>query len=184
MGQALKAGVRAVQLREKDLATRDLYDLAGKLLAMTRGAGAALLVNDRVDVAMALSADGVHLTRRSLPLKEARAILGPEKLIGISCHSLAEVQEAEDGGADLIVLGPIFETPSKAGFGPPLTTSILRQARMTTSIPILAIGGINSHRVPEVMAAGANGISVISAVMAAPDAAGACMELLAAVAAG
>jgi len=183
VGQALQAGVRAVQLREKDLASRDLYDLAGKLLAMTRGAGAALLVNDRVDVAMALSADGVHLTRRSLPPREARDLLGPEKLIGVSCHSLPEVQEAEDGDVDFVVLGPIFDTPSKARFGPPLTTSVLRQARSIASLPILAIGGINSARVPEVMAAGADGISVISAVMAAPDPAAAATELLAAVAA-
>ena len=184
MGRALHAGVRAVQLREKDLTTRDLYELAGKLLALTREAGAALLINDRVDVAMALSADGVHLTRRSLPAKETRALLGPEKLIGISCHSLADVREAEDGNVDFVVLGPIFETPSKARFGPPLTTSILRQARATTSLPILAIGGIDCVRIPEVMAAGADGISVISAVMAAPNPAAAAAELLAAVAAG
>ena len=181
VGEALQAGVRAVQLREKDLATRDMYDLAGKLLAMTREAGAALLINDRVDVAMALAADGVHLTRRSLPPGEARRLLGPEKLVGISCHSLAEVREAEDGGVDFVVLGPIFETPSKARFGPPLTTAILRQARATTSLPILAIGGINSMRIPEVMAAGADGVSAISAVMAAADPTTATQELLSAV---
>jgi thiamine-phosphate pyrophosphorylase len=183
VGQALQAGVRAVQLREKDLATRDLHQLAGKVLAMTRGAGAALLVNDRVDVALALSADGVQLTRRSLPPREARDLLGPGRLIGVSCHSPAEVREAEDGGADFVVLGPIFETPSKAPFGPPLTTAIVRQARAITSLPILAIGGINAVRIPEVMAAGADGVGVISAVMAAPDPGAAAGELLAAAAA-
>ncbi len=152
-------------------------------MATTREAGAALLINDRVDVAMALSADGVHLTRRSLPPREARTLLGSETLIGISCHSLAEVQEAEDGGVDFIVLGPIFDTPSKAPFGPPLTTSVLRQARAMTSLPIVAIGGITSVRIPEVMAAGADGVSVISAVMAAPDPGAAAAELLTAVAA-
>ena len=181
--QALQAGVRAVQLREKDLTTRDLYDVAGMLLAVTRKAGAVLLINDRVDVAMALSADGVHLTRRSLPPKEARALLGPERLLGISCHTLAEVREAEDGNVDFVVLGPIFDTPSKAGFGPPLTTSILRLVRATTPLPILAIGGIHAVRIPEVMAAGADGVSVISAVMAAADPGAAAAELLAAVAA-
>ncbi|MBI4571949.1 MAG: thiamine phosphate synthase [candidate division NC10 bacterium] len=179
---ALHAGVRAVQLREKDLSTRDLYDLAGKLLAMTRAVGAMLLINDRVDVAMALSADGVHLTRRSLPPRETRELLGPARLIGISCHSPAEVQEAVDGGADFIVLGPIFETPSKAAFGPPLTTALLREARARTSLPILAIGGIRGSRVPEVMAAGADGVAVISAVMAAPDPGVAATQLLEAVA--
>jgi thiamine-phosphate pyrophosphorylase len=182
VGQALQAGVRAVQLREKDLATRDLHQLAGKVLAMTRGAGAALLVNDRVDVALALSADGVQLTRRSLPPREARDLLGAGKLIGVSCHSLAEVREAEDGGADFVVLGPIFETPSKAPFGPPLATAIVRQARAITSLPILAIGGINAVRIPEVMAAGADGVGVISAVMAAPNPGAAASELLTAVA--
>jgi thiamine-phosphate pyrophosphorylase len=182
VGQALQAGVRAVQLREKDLATRDLCQLAGKVLAMTRGAGAALLVNDRVDVALALSADGVQLTRRSLPPREARDLLGAGKLIGVSCHSLAEVREAEDGGADFVVLGPIFETPSKAPFGPPLATAIVRQARAITSLPILAIGGIDAVRIPEVMAAGADGVGVISAVMAAPNPGAATAELLAGVA--
>ena len=183
VGQALRAGVRAVQLREKDLATRDLYHLAGKLLAVTREAGAALLINDRVDVAMALPADGVHLTRRSLPPKEARELLGPARLIGISCHSLAEVREAVDGGADFVVLGPIFETPSKMPYGVPLTTALLQQARAATTLPVLAIGGINPARVPEVMAAGADGVAVISAVMAALDPGAAVSELLAAVAA-
>jgi thiamine-phosphate pyrophosphorylase len=178
--ETLHAGVRAIQLREKDLPTRDLYHLAEKLLARTRAAGAALFINDRVDVAMALPADGVHLTRRSLPPKEARDLLGLEKLIGLSCHSLADVREAEAGGVDFVVLGPIFETPSKAPFGPPLTTAALRQAREASALPILAIGGINAARVPEVSAAGADGVAVISAVMAAPDPGAATAELLAA----
>ena len=182
VGQALAAGVRAFQLREKDLPTRDLYHLAEKLLTKTRAAGAALLINDRVDVAMALSADGVHLTRRSLPHEESRQLLGQERLIGVSCHSLADVREAVDGRADFVVLGPIFETPSKAAYGPPLTTALLREARATTGLPILAIGGIQEKRVPEVMAAGADGIAVISAVMAAPDPGQASADLLAAIA--
>ena len=179
--QALGGGVRAVQLREKDLSTRDLYHLAEKLLALTRAAGALLLLNDRVDVVMALGADGVHLTRRSLPPKETRDLLGPQKLVGVSCHSLAEVREASDAGADFVVLGPIYATPSKAAFGPPLTPAVVRQARSITSLPILAIGGINPLRIPEVMAAGADGVAVISAVMAASDPAAAASELLAAV---
>ncbi|MGE5851412.1 MAG: thiamine phosphate synthase [Candidatus Methylomirabilota bacterium] len=183
VGRALAAGVRAVQLREKDLPTRDLYHLAEKLLAKTRAAGAALLINDRVDVAMALAADGVHLTRRSLPPRESRALLGPGRLIGVSAHSLADVREAEDGGADFVALGPIFETPSKAAYGPPLTTAPLREARAMTGLPILAIGGIQVTRVPEVMTDGADGIAVISAVMAAPDPGRAAAALLAAVSA-
>ncbi len=151
-------------------------------MAKTRAVGAAFLINDRVDVALALAADGVHLTRRSLPPRESRELLGPERLIGVSCHSLADVREAEDGGADFVVLGPIFETPSKAAYGPPLTTALLREARATTGLPILAIGGIQVTRVPEVITAGADGIAVISAVMAAPDPGQAAAALVAAVA--
>jgi thiamine-phosphate pyrophosphorylase len=181
--QALAGGVRAVQLREKDLATLDLYRLAEKLLVRTRASGAALLINDRVDVALALDADGVHLTRRSLPPGEARGLLGPSRLVGISCHSLADLLEAVASGVDFVVLGPIFETPSKRPYGPPLGCGILREARALTSLPLVAIGGITPARTPEVVAAGADGVAVISAVMAAPDQAAAAADVLAAVAA-
>jgi thiamine-phosphate pyrophosphorylase len=179
--RALAGGVRAIQLREKDLSGRELYRLAERLLARTRAAGAALLINDRVDVALALGAEGVHLTRRSLPPGEARELLGPSRLIGISCHSRAEVQEAAAGGVNLVVLGPVFETPSKRSYGPPLTARILREARLLTSLPLVAIGGVSLPRVLEVMAAGADGVAAISAVLSAPDPAAAARDLLAAV---
>ncbi len=178
---ALQAGVRAVQLREKDLDTRSLYRLAESLLPLTRAAGAALIVNDRLDVALAMDADGAHLTRKSLPVPEARALLGAGKLLGVSCHSAADVREAARGGADFAVLGPVYATPSKAPYGPPLTPTILREARAAEPLPILAIGGITAGRIPEVMAAGADGVAVISAVMAAPDPGAAAAELLAAI---
>jgi thiamine-phosphate pyrophosphorylase len=181
--EALRGGVRAIQLREKDLTTRDLYHLAETLLIATREAGAALLINDRVDVAMALSADGVHLTRKSLPPREARELLTPGKLIGMSCHCMADVREATEAGVDFAVLGPIFETPSKAPYGSPLTTAVLQDARAATSLPILAIGGIKKAQVRDVMGAGADGVAVISAIMSAPDPAAATSQLLAAVAA-
>ena len=181
--EALRGGVRAIQLREKDLTTRDLYHLAETLLIATREAGAALLINDRVDVVMALSADGVHLTRKSLPPREARELLGPGKLIGMSCHCTAEVRDAMESAVDFVVLGPIFETPSKAPYGPPLTAAALQEARAATSLPILAIGGIKKAQVRDVMAAGADGVAVISAIMSAPDPAAATSQLLAAVAA-
>lgn len=179
--RGLAGGVRAVQLREKDLSTLDLCRLAEKLLARTRAAGAALLINDRVDVALALHAEGVHLTRRSLPPAEARALLGPSKLLGISCHSLADLLEAVAGGVDFVVLGPIFETASKRPYGPPLGSGTLREARALTSLPLVAIGGITPAQAPEVVRAGADGVAVISAVVAAPDPAAAAAALLAAV---
>ena len=181
LSQALQAGVRAIQLREKDLDTIEVYRLGERLLSLTRQAGAALIVNDRVDVAMALGADGVHLTRKSLPPKEARALMGPGKAIGISCHSIADVREAVEGGADFLVLGPIFATPSKVPYGPPLGVDVLRQARAVCPLPILAIGGVSALRVPEVIGAGADGVAVISAVLAAPDPAAAASEILTAV---
>ncbi len=182
VGQALQAGLAAVQLREKDLDGRDLFRLAERVQAVTRQAGAALLINDRVDVAMALDADGVHLTRRSLPPQEARGLLGAGKLIGISCHSVAEVKEAAGAGVDFLVVGPVYATPSKAQYGAPLSPDILRQARAVCDLPILAIGGIKTAQVPSVLSAGADGVAVVSAIVAAPDPGAATRELLSAVA--
>lgn len=182
LSQALQAGVRAIQLREKDLDTVEVYRLGDRLLPLTRQAGAVLIVNDRVDVAMALGADGVHLTRKSLPPKEARALVGSGMLLGVSCHSLSDVREAVEGGADFVVLGPIYATPSKAPYGPPLTPAILSQARTACRMPILAIGGVKATSVPDVIRAGADGVAVISAILAAPDPGAASRELLAAVA--
>jgi thiamine-phosphate pyrophosphorylase len=182
LSQALQAGVRAIQLREKDLDTIEVYRLGERLLPLTRQAGAALIVNDRVDVAMALGADGVHLTRKSLPPEEARALVGPGLLLGVSCHSLSDVREAAAGGADFVVLGPLYATPSKAPYGPPLTPAVLSQARTACSVPVLAIGGITASCAPDVVHAGADGVAVISAVLAAPDPGTATRELLDAVA--
>ena len=182
LGQAAAAGAPAIQLREKGLDTVEMYRLAERLLAMTRQAGAALLINDRMDIAMALGADGVHLTRKSLPPREVRSLVGSRMLIGISCHGLEDVREAVDGGVDFVVLGPIYATLSKAPYGPPLAPGILREARRICPLPILAIGGIKAARVPEVVGAGADGVAAISAVLAAPDPGAATRELLDAVA--
>ena len=183
LGQAAAAGAPAIQLREKGLDTVEMYRLAETLLAMTRRTGAALLINDRADVAMALGADGVHLTRKSLPPREVRSLVGLRMLIGISCHGLEDVREAVDGGVDFVVLGPIYATRSKAPYGPPLAPGILREARRICPLPILAIGGIKTARVSEVVSAGADGVAAISAVLAAPDPGAATRELLDAVAA-
>ena len=183
LGQAAAAGAPAIQLREKGLDSGEMYRLAETLLAMTRRTGAALLINDRADVAMALGADGVHLTRKSLPPRDVRSLVGSRMLIGISCHGLEDVREAVDGGVDFVVLGPIYATRSKAPYGPPLAPGILREARRICPLPILAIGGIKTARVSEVVSAGADGVAAISAVLAAPDPGAATRELLDAVAA-
>lgn len=178
---SLQGGGRAFQLREKDLPAKDLYELAERLVQLTRRDGAALLINDRVDIALALDLDGVHLARQSFPPDVARRLLGSGKLIGASCHSLEEALEAEAGGADFVVLGPIFETPSKLPYGPPLGVEIIRKVRDKVSLPIFAIGGIRLQHVPRVLAAGADGVAVISAVMASPDPASATAGLLKAI---
>ena len=175
---ALAGGARVFQLREKDLEARELTALADRLLGLIRPAGGLLLVNDRIDVALAIGADGAHLTQRSLPPTVARRLVGRGQLLGVSCHSLAEAQEAQEGGADFVLLGPIFFTPSKAPYGAPLGLEILKQVRSRIHLPILGIGGINRTNRQAVLAAGADGIAVIAAVMAAPDISEAVSALL------
>ncbi|MBI5166897.1 MAG: thiamine phosphate synthase [candidate division NC10 bacterium] len=179
--EAIKGGARAFQLREKDLSAKELFELGSRLLRVTRKEGALLLINDRVDVALALGADGVHLAQSSLPLGSVRCLLRKGMQIGVSCHNLAEALKAEEGGADFITLGPIFPTPSKARYGPPLGPGIITEVRKKVSIPIFALGGIKASNVAEVMASGADGVAVISAVMGAGDVAQAVGELLIAV---
>ncbi len=175
---ALAGGAKAIQLREKNLSTRDLYGLVERLLPLVHGRGACLLINDRVDLALALPIDGVHLSRTSLPPAETRALLGPARLIGVSCHSPEEAIEAEREGADFIVLGPLFPTPSKVAYGPPIGLARLKDVRRRVRLPILGIGGITSSNTASVMAAGADGAAVISAIMTADDPADAVAALL------
>ena len=158
-----------VQIREKDLDTRQLIDLAQNLILLIKQHHGKVLLNDRVDIAMALDADGVHLRSDSLPLPLARRILGNEKLIGISTHSVEEVRKAESEGADFVVLGPIYETPSKRIYGPPLGLHTLETACRASRLPIFAIGGITPKLVPAVMSSDAYGIAVISSILQASD---------------
>jgi thiamine-phosphate pyrophosphorylase len=176
---ALRGGVRAFQLREKDLPPRELYPLALEVRRLTQTYGAHLLINDRVDVALAVDADGVHLTTTSLPASVARQVLGPGRLIGVSTHTLAEAQAAAEEGADFLVFGPVFFTPSKAPYGEPVGLDALRVVRAAVRLPILAIGGVKKANLDQVLAAGADGIAVISAVIGADDPMAASQDLLA-----
>lgn len=169
VAEAIAAGVKAVQLREKDLSPRQLLPLATTVRKITREKGALLLINDRIDICLSVDADGVHLRTDSLPMGVVRRILGQEKLIGVSTHSLEEARRAQEEGADFIVLGPLYSTPSKISFGPPLGVGVLQEVRRVVSIPIFAVGGVTTLRVKEVLAHGASGIAVISAIMAADD---------------
>jgi thiamine-phosphate pyrophosphorylase len=175
---ALDGGCRAVQLREKDLPARDLLLLAERLRALTDRHGALLLVNDRVDVALAAGADGVHLGNGSVPPAEARKLLGPSRLVGVSAHSLRELEAAVAGGADYATFGPVWATPSKAQYGEPVGLPALARASRSTSLPLYALGGVTAPRAAEALAAGAGGVALIGAVLAAADPARATREIL------
>ena len=180
---AARGGAGAIQLREKDLSARDLYALGARIQAVLSPYGVPLLINDRLDVALALDAAGVHLAGHSLPTAAARRVLGAGKLLGVSTHSVEEARHAAADGADFIVFGPVFTTPSKVAYGPPQglqhLTTVVRQVR----IPVLAIGGIDHTNLPQVLQAGAYGVAMIRAVLAAPDPYHATQQLRAACAA-
>ena len=163
---ALEGGVRAVQLREKDLPIREMLLLAQELRTVTKEFGAMLFINDRVDVARAVNADGVHLGHQSMPVQAVRKVVGNDMLIGVSTHSVEEARAAESGGADFITVGPIFDTPSKSSLGRPVGLSILKELKCDLGIPFYALGGIKSGNIVKVIGAGAFGAAMISAMPA------------------
>jgi thiamine-phosphate pyrophosphorylase len=165
---AVPPGTAAVQLRAKELGGRALLEAAHALRRVTSRAGARLLVNDRVDVALLCDADGVHLPAGGLPIADARRLLGPERLIGISTHAAAETAAAAATGADFAVFGPVFFTPSKARYGAPLGTELLAQAARA-QLPVYALGGVEPGNAAACRAAGAAGIAAIRAVLGAAD---------------
>lgn len=165
--EALAAGTRMVQLRERDLETRAFLQLAYDVVMLTRQHGASLFINERVDLASAVGADGVHLRSDSLPVRETRRIVGSGRLIGISAHSVDEVMRAEQDGADFVVLGPIYDTASKRPYGPPIGLGPLEESTRRCRIPIYGIGGIDASRVQAVKRAGAFGVAVVSSIIGA-----------------
>jgi len=165
--ECLAAGLPAVQIREKDLGAGDLALLCRRIRALTLDRRALLIVNDRVDVALAVGADGIQRTSTSLPVEDIRAIVDKRLRIGVSVHSLEEAVEAELKGADWVIFGPVYETLSKLPYGPPQGVSRLERVAATVRLPVIAIGGITPERVGEVRRAGAHGVGVISAILAA-----------------
>lgn len=159
---AVSARIPLIQIREKNLSARALYELALRAAALTRGSATRLLLNDRADIARAAGADGVHLTTRSLAPDVVRRTVGEDFLIGVSTHSLEEARAARDGGADFAVFGPIFETDSKRAYGPPLGLARLSEAASTLApFPILALGGITTENAAEALKTGARGVAAI-----------------------
>lgn len=177
--EAVAGGITAVHLRERDLSTRDLAILARDIQTCTRRHDVRLIINDRIDVALALNLDGVHLRADSLPVTTARRLLGPHRLIGVSTHSLADVRQANEDGADYVVFGPVYQTPSKRAFGPPLGLDALAAACEASRLPVLAIGGITRERIEEVRRRGAAGVAVIGAILTREDVTAAARELCA-----
>jgi thiamine-phosphate pyrophosphorylase len=173
IGQAAKAGVDWIQIREKDLSGRELAKLAEQAI-LGAGSGSSVLLNDRVDVACATGAAGVHLGENSLPVSEARKLVdkGGAKanfLVGVSAHSLEGALQAEDGGADYVIFGPVYTTPSKASLGEPQGVQRLKEICNRLTIPVLAIGGITQENAGECVAAGAVGIAAIRLFQDAED---------------
>ncbi|MFH1603622.1 MAG: thiamine phosphate synthase, partial [Pseudomonadota bacterium] len=158
----------AVQLREKDLFTRELWRLYESVERVLRGAGVPLLVNDRLDVALAAGADGVHLPQAGIPVEAARKMLPAEMLLGVSTHNMAELAEAQAGGADFITFGPVYDTASKRQYGPPVGETALAEATKG-GVPVFALGGVKPKHTRNLVALGARGIACISAVLAASD---------------
>ena len=163
-GQALEGGARMVQLRRKEASGRELFAWAVRIQELCRQHEALFIVNDRVDIALAMKADGVHLGQDDLPARAARSLFGPDAIIGVSVSSVAEAAQASLDGADYIGVGHIFPTFSKEKTTPPLGTAVIESIRKAAGLPVVAIGGIGLKNAYEVMKAGASGIAVISAV--------------------
>lgn len=178
--QAVEAGLPAVQLRERDLPTSELLQLGQEIRAITSPRAVPLIINDRVDLMLALNLDGVHLRANSLPVAVVRRMAGADRLIGLSTHSLAEVRQANRDGADYVVFGPIFDTPSKRQFGSPVGLEQLAEACRLSAIPVFAIGGVTGASVPDVFRAGSHGIAVIGSILDHEDAAAGTRAMMAA----
>jgi thiamine-phosphate pyrophosphorylase len=174
---ALEGGARCVQLRDRTLSDRALWEVGGRLREVTRGAGAALIVNDRVDIALAVAADGVHLGQDDLPIRTARRMMGPGAIVGASVANPEEALSAEAAGASYVSVGSIFETASKADAGQGIGLAPIAEIKRTVAVPVLAIGGINCDNVGAVIGGGADGVAVISAVADAADMAAAARRL-------
>ncbi len=174
---ALEGGATIIQLREKNLPTRALLGLAAEISDLCRDRGAAFVVNDRVDIALAAEADGVHLGMDDMPIAVARRLLGAGRLIGASVDDPADAAEAQAAGASYLGVGPIFPTGSKADAGRAIGTQPLAEIKRAVAIPVLAIGGLTCDNVDSVIRAGADGIAVISAVAGADDMAAAARAL-------
>ena len=174
---ALEGGATVVQLREKEMSTRELIALGAAIQELCRDHGALFIVNDRVDVALALDADGVHVGQDDMSCVDARRLVGPGKIVGVSATTLPEALRAARDGADYLGVGPIYYTGTKPDAAPATGIALVEAAKRETGLPIVAIGGISAPNAAAIVAAGADGVAVISAVLAAPNPRVAAAEL-------
>ena len=174
---AVGGGVTCVQLREKEASAREFAAAARELVALLRPLGVPLIVNDRIDVALAAGADGVHVGQQDLSVADARRLGPPGWIVGVSAESVADAARAERDGADYVGASPIFATPTKADHAPPLGLAGLRALRAATKLPLVAIGGLHAGNARETIRAGADGLAVVSAIVAADDPRAAAAEL-------
>jgi len=175
--RALGGGADVIQLRDKTCSSSELLRAAQELRTITRKSGTLFIVNDRLDVAIACGADGIHLGQDDMRVSTARQLAPPGFVIGVSVGTVEEALEAEREGADYLAFSPTFSTTSKEDAGPGLGLERLREIRHAVSLPLVAIGGINRQNVRDVIGAGADGIAVISAVVSQPDMTAAAREL-------
>ena len=174
---AVSGGVTCVQLREKECSTREFIEEALAVKDFLKERGVPLIINDRVDVALAVGADGVHLGQTDMPLEIAQKILGDTMIIGISAESLEDAVEAEKGGADYLGVSPIYATPTKTDTAPPLGLEGLRAIRRAVNLPLVGIGGLNQDNAADVIRSGGDGVAVVSAIVSAGDPAAAARHL-------
>ncbi len=166
---AIRGGVDAVQLRGKELPIREQLAIGRALRTITREAGVLFIVNDRVDLALALEADGVHVGQDDLPADVVRRLVGPEWIVGVSAATIAEAQAARDDSADYIGVGPIWGTATKADAGEAVGPGLIAALKGTVALPMVGIGGINAQNAAQVIAARGDGVAVVSAIVSAAD---------------
>ncbi|MCQ2138251.1 MAG: thiamine phosphate synthase [Bacteroidales bacterium] len=176
--ESVEGGATMVQLREKDIDTRDFIELALRLKKVLAPYGVPLIINDRVDVALASDADGVHIGQSDMPYAMARRILGPDKIIGLSVENFAQIEEANSLDVDYIGVSPVFATPTKTDTAAPFGLEGLRRAVEMSVHPTVAIGGMNASTAADVISTGTDGIAVVSAIVCAASPRKASEELL------
>ncbi len=175
--EAAEGGIRILQFREKDLSHRMQYELAMEITQTAKNYGMHVLINGRIDLCLALNADGVQLPIDGFPVGMARKLLGKHKWIGLSCHNEEDLKRAERKGADFALLGPVYDTPSKRHYGSPLGLDYFRRVKKNAGIPVLAIGGVNLNRLKEVFDAGADGVAMISGIISNKNIKSQCQKI-------